>query len=481
MRPSSRALIDSRGHEISDVFDEAPLDLAVRRVQAMDERGLRRQEWIIRASFATILMGNATGGLAETDPALPPLPFTGDDLTERAQRIGDRLIDLAVRMDDRAGWLGLDLAREREWSVIAASNLYSGSLGIALFLGYLGDATGKAAYTELASAAARTFLLGAPEIVAREGRVGVGAFGDLGGAVYALAHLGTLWRDDALLDEAERMARGIPRHLEPSRSYDVGEGAAGCALALLALHRARPSEVIRKVLRACGENLRSGAQPMPRGTGWKTTIASSAPLGGFSHGASGIALALLRMGDALDEPVYRALGRGGLAYEETLLDTGAGNWRDLRAVAGGVPADESLTAWCHGAAGVGLACLAALRCDEPGDRSTLEEHALVAAQRTEGRGFGMNHSLCHGDLGNVEVLFAARHLDGRRSEELFQARLGRICASLDAQGPRCGVPLGIETPSLFCGIAGVGWQLLRFAHPDRVPSVLTFDPPPPRA
>jgi lantibiotic modifying enzyme len=36
----------------------------------------------------------------------------------------------------------------------------------------------------------------------------------------------------------------------------------------------------------------------------------------------------------------------------------------------------------------------------------------------------------------------------------------------------------VETPGLFVGVAGVGWQLLRFAEPARVPSILTLEPPP---
>jgi hypothetical protein len=44
-----------------------------------------------------------------------------------------------------------------------------------------------------------------------------------------------------------------------------------------------------------------------------------------------------------------------------------------------------------------------------------------------------------------------------------------------------GVPLGVETPGLMTGLAGIGYELLRLAAPERVPSVLLLAPPAGRA
>jgi lantibiotic modifying enzyme len=40
-----------------------------------------------------------------------------------------------------------------------------------------------------------------------------------------------------------------------------------------------------------------------------------------------------------------------------------------------------------------------------------------------------------------------------------------------------GVPLGVETPGFMVGLAGIGYQLLRLARPDEVPSALLLAPP----
>lgn len=53
----------------------------------------------------------------------------------------------------------------------------------------------------------------------------------------------------------------------------------------------------------------------------------------------------------------------------------------------------------------------------------------------------------------------------------------RLLASIDKNGWLCGVPLGVETPGLMIGLAGIGYGLLRLADPVRVPSILVLDPP----
>lgn len=49
--------------------------------------------------------------------------------------------------------------------------------------------------------------------------------------------------------------------------------------------------------------------------------------------------------------------------------------------------------------------------------------------------------------------------------------------SIEQQGWQTGVPPGIETHGLIVGIAGSGYELLRLAKPDLVPSVLPLAPP----
>jgi lantibiotic modifying enzyme len=134
-----------------------------------------------------------------------------------------------------------------------------------------------------------------------------------------------------------------------------------------------------------------------------------------------------------------------------------------------------MTAWCHGAPGIGLARLRSLpRLDDTDIR--LEIHA--ALKTTLAHGFGGNHSLCHGDLGNLELLLQASEiLDDPQWGYQVQRLAAIILESIGQHSWLCGIPLRVESPGLMTGLAGIGYGLLRLAEPTRVPSVLVLDPP----
>ncbi len=52
-----------------------------------------------------------------------------------------------------------------------------------------------------------------------------------------------------------------------------------------------------------------------------------------------------------------------------------------------------------------------------------------------------------------------------------------ILDSIDRHGWQCGGPEAVEMPSLMLGLAGIGYEMLRLAEPDLVPSVLVLAPP----
>jgi lantibiotic modifying enzyme len=109
--------------------------------------------------------------------------------------------------------------------------------------------------------------------------------------------------------------------------------------------------------------------------------------------------------------------------------------------------------------------------DTPSVRRDIE----AAVRTTSLRGFGLNHSLCHGDFGNLELLLAAGRALNR--EDLIAEANRRVCVllrSIEKQGYLCGTPHGVESPGLMTGIAGIGYELLHFAEWHRVPSVLTL-------
>jgi lantibiotic modifying enzyme len=258
---------------------------------------------------------------------------------------------------------------------------------------------------------------------------------------------------------------------------DIIGGTAGFVAAAAALDGARPSESVRAVLRHAAHLLIERGQRTADRLSWVTSVPASHPLTGVSHGASGMALALLRAHAALGEQRFADAAACAMRYERDMFDRDRLNWPDFRIFSGRSASDEPpvMWAWCHGAPGIGLARLAALGtgADESvaGDLST----ALGSTARF---GLGSNDSLCHGDLGNLDLLIGARAcgLTGPW-EAALAAHAARLVTRLRGGVWYCGIPGGLETPGLMTGLAGIGYGLLRLACPDRVPSVLALEPP----
>ncbi len=169
-----------------------------------------------------------------------------------------------------------------------------------------------------------------------------------------------------------------------------------------------------------------------------------------------------------------------MAYERHLFVAAQGNWLDLREPDAAMPSatvagQTCMTAWCHGAPGIGLGRLTSLPCLE---ESEMRQDIAVAIETTRAHGFGSNHSLCHGALGNLDLLLEAHVRLGRDD---LQPHINDIAAMIVADmrqnGWRCGNPLGVESPGLMTGLAGMGYELLRLAEPTRLPSVLALAPP----
>ncbi len=83
-----------------------------------------------------------------------------------------------------------------------------------------------------------------------------------------------------------------------------------------------------------------------------------------------------------------------------------------------------------------------------------------------------------GDLGNTEALLAlVRTSATRRRRTAPACAPPRLVDGITDRGPRCGVPLGLETPGLMPGLAGIGYALLRLTNVGPVPSILLLEPP----
>jgi type 2 lantibiotic biosynthesis protein LanM len=478
-RPSSRDLWTSSGQPICDFFDEPAMAFVRRRLQQLSELDLELQLWFIRASLGTSSEYRHGAQGSTPDSSGPHTAMDRERLLAAARGLGDRLASLAVPSKQGTSWVGLTFEGERRWSISPLMlDLYGGLPGVTLFLAYLGAITGEQRYTVLAQRAGETMLR---RLEKNQSSVkSIGAFSGWGGVIYTLSHLGALWREAELLNKAEALAATLRSLIEQDEYLDIIGGAAGCIGGLLSLHDQVLSERTLHAAVQCGECLVARAQQMEHGAGWLVPR-EPRPLAGFAHGAAGIAWALLKLAAVTGGEHFRTTALAGIEYERSLFSREAENWRDLRAwtrnhLSSNGDGNSFMTAWCAGAPGIGLARVSAL---EQLDDVTTRREIDAALKTTLTHGFGQNHSLCHGDLGNIEVFLQAGQIFDDSRWHTEASRLGgMIVESIARNQVLCGTPMGVATPGLMTGLAGIGYGLLRLAEPQRIPSVLTLEPPP---
>ncbi|HWN41087.1 MAG TPA: type 2 lanthipeptide synthetase LanM family protein [Thermoanaerobaculia bacterium] len=474
--PDSTDLLHPTGR-IEGFFAESGMELVRKRLRNMSEDDLERQSWLVRASI------EATRPLQEREMWQPsPRPDRPPAEPERflaaARRIGDRLAQLAVEQGELVTWFHLDFSDDEWFLEPMPIGLYDGFSGMALFFAHLGARLGRltegARYERLARLALATIrrrIAGGTGTLVRPG-----AYGGWGGVVYTLTHLGLLWEEPELLEEAENLVGLMVSGLETDDAYDLIAGAAGGAAALLALHRHRPSASTLRAAVLCGEHLLSRAVVGERGMAWPPLPGvSELPLTGFSHGTAGIAWALAQLAHASGEERFRSAAEGALKYERSWFCPERGSWPDLRESRGTDGGHSFPFAWCHGAPGIGLGRIGCLPYLE--DPEMLGE-IRTAARSTLAEGFGFNHCLCHGDLGNLELVReAGRILEDADLEAEAKRIASGILAQVEQDGPRSGASIHTEIPGLLTGLAGIGYGLMRAACPERVPSVLLLETP----
>jgi lantibiotic modifying enzyme len=209
----------------------------------------------------------------------------------------------------------------------------------------------------------------------------------------------------------------IGRLVDHDRQFDVLGGAAGAILALLSVQDAALVDDALTVAVRSGDHLIAHARTQGRGVGW-TLPEEEVPLSGFAHGAAGIALALFKLWSATGAGRFRATAEEALTYERSLFSAEASNWLDLRSPL--AQRRGCAVSWCHGAPGIGLARLELLGLV---DDAVMSTEIDAAVQATLEQPPARSHALCHGTLGNLELLLqAATHLKDARLWERLHDR-----------------------------------------------------------
>ena len=442
---------------------------AVARFNRLGEADLNRQVAVIRGSFAAIRVRTV-------DPVAEPMPFPDHpdaDISSSRKRIVDTALGLADDLVASAlptaegGMHWLDLRRHERIECYslqrAGLDLYDGNAGIALFLAAAASTSGRDDLAAIATRALQPIrqLARRPQEAPHSRLVGIGAGTGTGSLLYALTRCAVHLRNDDLIEDALLLAESLDGR-DGDTETDALAGAAGAIIGLLTLHaHSDRAELLDRAV-TIGNRLLAAPPEKTR-------------LTGMAHGAAGVAIAWFRLADASGQTAFREAGREALAFERRAFDSVAGGWSDFRfgKTDGVVPCS---TMWCHGAPGIGLSRLALLDLEED---SAFAGEIEAAIHATRHYGLRRADHLCCGNFGRIDLLVEAGHKFGDAA--LLTTAAAAAEARLDLRKERGSLGLSCDDgpewlkPSLFRGVAGVGYELLRIAAPGSVPSVLTWN------
>jgi type 2 lantibiotic biosynthesis protein LanM len=452
-------VIDDAGVTL-DFFAHSGLDAACRRIKSLESDGVHLQLAIIEGLIAAKARRAHRGEqrVAAVSPhAVGEL--LAEDRLEAAAAVGDLLIDASIADDGGdLEWLGIDSAVDLERSCFGpiGPTLYSGRLGIALFLGALAGAGSdrrtiyrKAAISACADLARILELTDASSdkrMWWRDQPLGLaGSGGQLLAAVLLRKLVPGMQRivDNGL---SELLGALDPEIINSDNDLDIIFGCAGLIGPLLRIGTTKAIDLARMA----GNRL---VDRQDDDGGWIVPALGKKALTGFSHGASGEAAALVKLAVATNyRPYYDAAARA-LQYERAQYHAHEKNWPDYRTSVA-ITEPQFMLSWCHGAPGIALARLC-LRSTPLWDSNTAEDLELALTATTEAaRG---EDSLCCGRFGRAAILRAAHE---RMGEELWLKAARHLEMQAMAQIANDGSYNFGDVLGLFQGATGIGLELL---------------------
>lgn len=397
------------------------------------------------------------------------------------ESIADALLKDAVFNDhkDDVNWIGVFVNgndEEARWEVRPLTTyLYEGISGIAIFFNAL-DRFYKGKYKMICDAI-KTELFKYTDDMLEKGngydQESSGIFCGESSLLYVYQLLFKITGQREYLVYAEKHYKILQGAWVADKYYDVIYGNAGALLAVLNMYMLFNEDKYLFDARKIGDFL---LQHQCKNGGWRGETSANI-LAGFSHGIAGIAFALTKLWKFTGDNKYLSAALNGIKYEDTLYDYEAQNWKDERVFSGYKSSDKGnfMIAWCHGAAGVLLSRIKCYELLEKKQKELLKDDIHNALDTVCKAGRFDNNCLCHGNLGNAEILLEYHKIMPNNDvENIYKNMFFDAAISIRNGQFDCGRAYlyGHKIPGFMTGMAGMGYELLKFIMPE-LPCVLS--------
>ncbi|MEO9869282.1 lanthionine synthetase LanC family protein [Ekhidna sp.] len=398
-------------------------------------------------------------------------------LTE-AIRIGDSLLEDAIIKGDKCWWQTMEAPSGGNGEILwkETENLYSGVSGIAYFLIELHRVTRDKRYYDSLIKTANWL-----EWYCDQNETDYYAFytGRLGVAFLFLSLAEHLENDD-YVHKALKIAEKADKFLQREDLVcDLINGVSGSLLALIHIHQKTKSDRILHSIRKFTDYLIAHCQFAEYGIYWDRSPKNIRGLCGFSHGAAGIGYVFLELSQYFQNPTFQWIAQQAFSYENHHYNIENNNWPDFRrgfytevtykqhvdAYLNGNKdfflENRYMSAWCHGAPGIGLSRIRASEILEKGFLKDLNQ-ALDQTKKSDvdKQQEYVSYTLCHGLCGNAFLFLEAHRILPEEKYLKWSKKIGDYAIDFFKKHTTyiSGYSQGglQEDKSLFMGSAGIG-------------------------
>lgn len=482
-KPNSDNISIGSNEEIKKFFLEPSSNRVIQRIKELNDSDLNQQIYFIKYSLYSRINKDLHYFSQSNHLNLDVVPEKIVKAT--TEKLVNQALNLALQLDQQSirgsqgiiTWICSRYIPNKQCFHFQdiGNDLYGGDSGVALFFASLAKITLQEKFRQLAINILRSFSHKLTKLRLAgtfNNEINLGGANGVGSIIYTFARIYEFLGEEFILERANQFASLItPDMIAADRRFDIIDGTAGTILGLLALHKVLPDPSILELATICGNHLlnnrivsRSGFRT------WETL--NKRLFTGFSHGCSGITYALSKLYQVTDNTEFREGAKEGIAYERSVFDPKIGNWPDFRG-ASAYQNPSFVCSWCHGASGIGLARLGTL---DILDSVEIRQDIEVAINTTKQQKLKDTDSLCCGNWGRVDFLLtAAQKLS--RSDLLEDAReiASQVITRAEQKGHFGYSSILDFHPGFFQGASGIGYQLLRLAYPDQLPSVLLWE------
>lgn len=479
---SNKTILELENNQsINNYFTMSSYDSVIDNFNNLSLKDLELQLQLIQSSFyasSARKKYNLSSNLSNIENNDSKL--TNEELIEEVIKIAEVLKKTGIYAEDGSvTWLGMQFIpkTERYQFQVIDNSLYGGNAGIALFFAALARISGNNEYAKLSLASLKTIQ----EKIKKDSHryaitQGMGGFQGISSIAYALHHVGLLLNNKELQNDAYQALVSItPELIAKDQEYDVMLGTAGTLLTLISVYRRQSNSDLLKLAILCGDHLLT--QRATSSVGYKTWANNEGKmLTGFSHGATGIAYALISLYKINGEKCYMDAAKEAIAYEQSVFVPEKNNWLDFSKNNENNKSNVFGKAWCHGAPGIALGRLVGIPLIDD-----VQQTIDIALETTKNIGLTTVDHLCCGNLGRALILKESGFYLNR--EELIslshQFVINVVVDSRKNGGNYslfADLPRSVITPGFMQGISGIGYGLLMFADSQRIlPSVLLLN------